>query len=158
LGDVSKAFTNEDTPTPDEAEALPARERRLPITAAGYARLRRELAELTPRKPMEPSEVGRRRARVLVQVLESVDVVEPSLVDGRVAFGARVTVADPDGQRIAYDLVGPDEADLAAGQISIASPVAQGLLGKRAGDVAVLRRPKGDVEVTVLSVALPGQV
>ena len=147
---MSKAFTNEDTPTPDETEALPKRERRLPITAAGYARLRRELDELTER----PSEIGRRRVRVLVQTLESVDVVEPALVEGRAGFGTRVTIEDADGREIVYDLVGPDEADLAAGQISIASPVAQALLGKRAGDVAVLRRPKGDVEVTVRSVAL----
>lgn len=152
---MSKAFTNEDTPAPDEAEALPVRARRLPITPAGYERLRAELAALTPRAPTVPSEVGRRRARVLVQVLESVDVVEPSLVEGRAGFGTRVTVEDPDGRSIAWDLVGPDEADLSAGQISIASPVAQALLGKRAGDVAVLRRPKGDVEVTVVSVALP---
>lgn len=147
---MSKAFTNEDTPTPDETETLPKRERRLPITAAGYARLRRELGELTER----PSDVGRRRVRVLVQILESVDVVEPALVEGRAGFGTRVAVEDSDGREIVYDLVGPDEADLAAGQISIASPVAQALLGKRAGDVAVLRRPKGDVEVTVRSVAL----
>lgn len=152
-GDVSKAFTNEDTPTPDEADALPPRARRLPITAAGYARLRRELDALTQRHPA--GEVGARRARVLVQVLESVDVVAPSLIEGRAGFGTRVTVEDADGRRIVYDLVGPDEADLAAGQISIASPVAQALLGKRAGDRAVLRRPKGDVEVTVRSVALP---
>lgn len=153
---MSKAFTNEDTPTPDETEALPRRERRLPITAAGYARLRRELDELAQRNATAPSEIGRRRVRVLVQILESVDVVEPALVDGRAGFGTRVTVEDGDGRQIAYDLVGPDEADLAAGQISIASPVAQALLGKRAGDAAVLRRPKGDVEVTVLSVAAAG--
>ena len=156
---MSKAFTNEDTPAPDDADALPPRDRRFPITPAGYARLRNELAELSRQKPAGPSagpaDVGRRRARVLVQVLESVDVVPPSLVDGRAGFGTRVTVEDADGTRITWELVGPDEADLAAGQISVASPVAQALLGKRAGDVAVLRRPKGDAEVTVLSVTLP---
>jgi transcription elongation GreA/GreB family factor len=153
-GDVSKAFTNEDTPTPDDAEALPPRAGRLPITPAGYARLQHELAELTRRPAAGASEIGARRARVLTQVLESVYVVEPSVVGGRVAFGARVTVEDEDGRRTAYALVGPDEVDLAARQISIASPVAQALLGKRAGDRVVLRRPKGDAEVTVVSVAL----
>ena len=74
--------------------------------------------------------------------------------EGRVAFGARVTVEDEDGRRTSYALVGPDEVDLAARQISIASPVAQALLGKRAGERVVLRRPKGDGEVTVVSVAL----
>jgi transcription elongation GreA/GreB family factor len=153
-GDVSKAFTNEDAPAPDDAGALPPRERSLPITPAGHARLRHELAELTRRNAAGASEVGARRARVLTQVLESVYVVEPSVADGRVAFGARVTVEDEDGRRTSYALVGPDEVDLAARQISIASPVAQALLGKRAGERAVLRRPKGEVEVTVVSVAL----
>ena len=153
---MSKAFTNEDTPAPDDAEALPPREGRLPITPAGHARLQKELAELTRPDRAGSSEIGARRARVLAQVLESVYVVEPSGADGRVAFGARVTVADEDGRRTSYELVGPDEADLAAGQISIASPVAQALLGKRAGDRAVLRRPKGNVEITVVSVARGG--
>jgi transcription elongation factor GreB len=151
---VSKAFTNEDTLTPDDAETLPPREGRLPITPAGHARLQNELAKLMRVNPAGPSEIGARRARVLAHVLESVRVVEPSAVDGRVAFGARVTVEDEDGRRTSYALVGPDEVDLAARQISIASPVAQALLGKRAGDRAVLRRPKGDVEVTVVSVAI----
>ena len=41
------------------------------------------------------------------------------------------------------------------GQISLASPVGHASLGKRAGDTITLRRPKGDVEVTVVSVGLP---
>lgn len=154
---MSKAFTNEDTPTPDDAEALPSREGRLPITPAGHARLQQELAALTRANRAGASEIGARRARVLARVLESVDVVEPSGADGRVAFGARVTVAGDDGHGTSYELVGPDEVDLSAGQISIASPVAQALVGKRAGDRVVLRRPKGDVEVTVVSVARGGR-
>ena len=76
---MSKAFTNEDTPVPDDADALPPRERHLPITPAGLARLRAELAELSTARP---SEIGGRRARVLAQVLKSVYVEEPSVVDG----------------------------------------------------------------------------
>ncbi len=153
---MSKAFTNEDTPAPDDAEALPPRPAPLPITPAGHARLAQELAALTRGAWPGPADLGARRARVLRQVLESVYVVEPAGDDGRVAFGARVTVEDADGHETAYELVGPDEADLAAGQISVASPVAQALLGKRAGDRAVLRRPRGSVEVTVVAVARGG--
>jgi transcription elongation factor GreB len=149
---VSKAFTNEDTPTPDDAEALPPRATPLPITPAGLARLQHELAALN-RTP--GSEVGVRRARVIAHALKSVYVLEPSAPDGRVAFGARVTVDDARGDAITYEIVGPDEVDVAAGRISIASPVAQALLGKRAGDTAVLRRPKGAAEVTVVSVEVP---
>ena len=143
---MSKAFTNEDTPTPDDAEALPPRAGTFPITPAGLARLQEELAKIGA------SDVGARRARVIAQVLESVYVVESSVVDGQARFGAHVTVEDQDGRRASYELVGPDEVDPTAGQISVASPVGRALLGKRAGDRVVLRRPKGDVVVTVVSV------
>ena len=156
---MSKAFTDEETPVPDGAEALPSRERDLPITRAGLARLRAELAELAA---AGPSEIGARRARVLAQVLKSVYVQEPSLVDGRVGFGradrARAQVEEADGRRTCYEIVGPDEVEPARRQISVASPVARALLGKRAGDLVVLRRPRGDIEVTVVSVTVaPGQ-
>jgi transcription elongation factor GreB len=149
---VSKAFTNEDAPVPDDADALPPRERHLPITPAGLARLREELTELSA---AGSSEIGVRRARVLVQVLNSVYVQEPSVVDGRAGFGARVTVEEASGRRTSYEIVGPDEAEPARQQISIASPVARALLGKRPGDSVVLRRPRGDVEVHVVAVTVP---
>ena len=101
-----------------------------------------------------PSEIGARRARVLAQVLKSVYVQEPSLVDGRVGFGTSVTVEEADGRRTSYEIVGPDEVEPARRQISVASPVARALLGKCAGDVVVLRRPRGDIEVTVVSVTV----
>jgi transcription elongation factor GreB len=148
---VSKAFTDEETPVPDGGDALPPRERDLPITRAGLARLRVELAELLA---AGASEIGARRARVLAQVLKSVYVQEPSLVDGQVGFGTSVTVEEADGRRTCYEIVGPDEVEPARGQISVASPVARALLGKRAGDLVVLRRPRGDIEVTVVSVTV----
>ena len=143
---MSKAFTNEDTPTPDDAEALPPRVGTFPITPAGLTRLQQELAEIGA------AEVGARRARVIAQVLDSVYVVEPSIVDGQARFGARVIVEDENGRRTSYEIVGPDEADPSAGRISVASPVGRALLGKRVGDRAIFRRPKGDVAITVVSV------
>ena len=59
---MSKAFTKEDAPVPGDGDALPPRERDLPITRAGLARLRAELAELSAAHASEP---GARRARVL---------------------------------------------------------------------------------------------
>jgi len=152
---MSKAFTDEETPVPDGGDALPPRERDLPITPAGFARLRAELAALSA---AGTSEVGARRARVLAQVLKSVYVQEPAVVDGRVGFGTFVTVEDADGHRTSYEIVGPDEVEPATRQISVASPVARALLGKRPGDAVVLRRPRGDVEVTVVAVTVPGDV
>ena len=144
----------DDEPTPDEPEALPRRDSPLPITPAGYARLHQELADATH---AGASDADARRARVLAHVLESVYVVEPSVADGRVGFGTRVTVEDGDGAMVAYELVGPDEADPAARRISMASPVAQALRGKRVGEQAIVRRPKGDVTVTVRSIEPAGE-
>jgi transcription elongation factor GreB len=152
---MSKAFTNEDAPVPDEADALPARERHLPITPSGLARLRAELAELSA---AGQSEIGARRARVLAQVLKSVYVQEPSVADERVGFGTRVTVEEAGGRRSAYEIVGPDEVEPARGQISIASPVARALLGRGVGDSVIFRRPRGDVEVTVVAVTVPSDI
>ena len=149
---MSKAFTDEETPVPDGPEPLPPRERDLPITPAGLARLRAELAELSA---AGPTEIGVRRARVLAQVLTSVYVQEPSLVDGRAGFGTTVTVEEADGRRTSYEIVGPDEVEPARRQISAASPVARALLGTRAGDTVVLRRPRGDIEVRIVSVTIP---
>src|SRR4030095_13222988 len=107
---MSKAFTDEETPVPDGPEALPPRERDLPITRAGLVGLRAELAELSAAGAWA---IGARRARVLVQVLKSVYVQEPSLVDGRVGFGTSVTVEDADGRPTAHESVGPHEVGAA---------------------------------------------
>ena len=68
-------------------------------------------------------------------------------------FGTSVTVEEADGRRASCEIVGPNEVEPAR-QISVASPVARALLGRRAGDVVVLRRPRGDIEVTVVSVTV----
>ena len=151
LEGVSKAFLKDDALPPDDVDALPQRTGKAPITPAGYARLREELTALGD----QPGETAARRARVLVRILQSVDVREPAGGASTVGFGTRVTIEDAGGRRTIWELVGPDEIDLPAGRISIASPVAQALLGKRPGDIATIRRPKGDTEVTIVSVAIP---
>jgi transcription elongation factor GreB len=49
-------------------------------------------------------------------------------------------------------IVGEDETDSAAGRISWRSPVGRALLGKRAGDAVLVRRPAGEVEIEILAV------
>src|SRR5689334_8154903 len=61
-GLVSKAFTKEDASTPDDANALPPRTARSPITPSGLARIRQELMDLERASGSEPAQ---RRARVL---------------------------------------------------------------------------------------------
>ena len=95
-----------------------------------------------------------RRVRFLSKRLDAVTVVsEPPSDPGRVFFGAYVTVEDDDGQEKTYRIVGADESDMSKGFISIDSPVARALLGKREGDAVTIRVPKGDVVYTIHAVA-----
>src|SRR5262245_29966003 len=95
-----------------------------------------------------------RRVRFLSKRLDEVTVVtEPPSDPRRVFFGARVTIEDEDGARRTYRIVGGDESDVDQGWISIDSPVARGLIGKRVDDVVTIRAPRGEVEYTVIAVA-----
>jgi transcription elongation factor GreA len=72
---------------------------------------------------------------------------------GKVAFSATVTLADlATDEEKRFQIVGGHEADLQAGRISIQSPVASALIGKRAGDVAAVHTPKGLVEYEIKSI------
>lgn len=73
--------------------------------------------------------------------------------DGKVVFGATVEIEDLNsGKVVTYQLVGEDEADIKAGRISIASPIARALIGKEAEDIAVVKAPGGEIEYEILSV------
>ncbi len=94
-----------------------------------------------------------RRLRFLSERMDELTVVEPSPhPSGRAYFGAWVVVEDDDGSERTYRLVGPDEADAAAGLLSVDAPLGRALLGKAAGDVAVVQRPAGAAEITVVDV------
>ena len=58
--------------------------------------------------------------------------------DGRVRFGGSVTLEREDGRTQTWRIVGEDEADPRAGTVSHVSPLARALIGKRAGDEAVV--------------------
>lgn len=94
-----------------------------------------------------------RRVRFLSKRLESLTVVEPSKEqEGKVFFGAWVTIEDEDGVESTYQIVGPDEFDIKARKISLESPMARALLGKAEGDTAIVQRPRGEVEVTIVKI------
>ncbi|WP_394837870.1 transcription elongation factor GreB [Pendulispora rubella] len=93
-----------------------------------------------------------RRMRFLTKRLEAVQVVtEPASTD-RIFFGATVEVEDEEGVRASYRIVGEDEIDLKRGHISWRSPIGRALLKKEEGDVVTLRRPNGEIELTIVSV------
>lgn len=74
-------------------------------------------------------------------------------ITGRVIFGSTVTVLKCDTEEeITYRIVGDDEADIKSGLLSINSPIARGLIGKEADDVAVVQTPAGKVDFEIISV------
>jgi transcription elongation factor GreB len=148
------------------------------ITADGKRRLQQEYDHLwtveRPRVTREVSEAaaqgdrsenaeyiyGKKRLReidgrleFLNKRLEELVVVAPEDPgNGRAYFGAWVEFEGADGGVVEYQLVGPDEFDVEAGQISIDSPVGKALLGKECGDEVVVRRPKGDAVFEITGV------
>ena len=95
-----------------------------------------------------------RRIHFLQRRLDTCTVVVPSEQTdaSRIYFGATVSLEDEDGNRTTYQIVGADEIDAKAGRISVDSPLGTALLGKRQGDSVLVRRPRGDVEVTILDI------
>ena len=78
--------------------------------------------------------------------LAAAQIIDPSTLDagGRVVFGSTVDLEDEDsGQKVTYQIVGDDEADLKQGLISISSPIARALIGTEGGDVAEEQAPRG---------------
>ncbi len=94
-----------------------------------------------------------RRLNYLAKRLDNAVLVDPREQRGdKVFFGATVDLEDESGTRTTYVIVGEDETNSAAGRISWRSPVGRALLGKRAGDVVLVRRPAGEVEIEILAV------
>lgn len=69
----------------------------------------------------------------------------------RVGLGSRVVLEDVDsGDGVTYELVLPDDGDVADGRISIASPIGKGLMGHREGDEVTIRIPAGTKTYEIL--------
>lgn len=83
--------------------------------------------------------------------ISTAEVIDPAkVVSDRVVFGATVTLVDlEEDAEIVYQIVGVDEADVKVKRISILSPLARALIGKKAGDVVTVNSPKGDREYEI---------
>jgi transcription elongation factor GreA len=87
--------------------------------------------------------------------LANAQIIDPALLedDGRVVFGTTVELMDTAGsERMTYQIVGEDEADIKSGKISYSSPIAKALIGKFSGDVAEVRTPGGMKELEIVDV------
>lgn len=86
------------------------------------------------------------RIEELESVVSRADVIDPAKLSGdSVKFGATVTLADDDdGSTQVFQLVGEYESDIKGGKLAINAPLARALIGKRIGDTATVRTPKGE--------------
>lgn len=99
-----------------------------------------------------------RRLRFLMNRIAHAEVVDPAEQTrrDRVFFGATVTFANERDEAVTVAIVGVDEADMGAGKISVASPVALALLGARRGDEVSVRTPRGTEMLEIVEIAYPG--
>ncbi|MFT5879547.1 MAG: transcription elongation factor GreA [Moritella sp.] len=152
----------------------------IPMTARGAENLRVELEELkTVRRPKivtaiaEAREHGdlkenaeyhaareeqgfcEGRIQDIEAKLSNFQIIDVTKIanNGRVIFGCTVTIYNTETEEeITYNLVGDDEADIKQNRISINSPIARGLVGKVADDVALIATPGGAIEFEIVKV------
>jgi transcription elongation factor GreA len=87
--------------------------------------------------------------------LSNAQIIDPRLVDadGRVVFGATIDLEDVEsGDKVTYQIVGDDEADIRSGKISVSSPIARALISRSSGDMARVAAPGGTREYEILDV------
>ncbi|MCB2182009.1 MAG: transcription elongation factor GreA [Desulfobulbaceae bacterium] len=152
---------------------------RVPLSKAGHARLRNELIRLERIDRIEvikSIEVARghgdlkenaeyhaakeRQGHIEGRIMELKDklgraeVIDCSTVKcDKVIFGTVVTLEDLDsGQEIIYQLLGPEEADVKKGSISVLSPWGKAMIGKTIGDEFEVKTPAGLRQLEVLDI------
>jgi transcription elongation factor GreA len=157
---------------------------RLPITREGYDRLRAELQRLEQKerpKVIQAIAEAREHGDItenaeyeaakekqamlegkindLHHKLSQCEIVEVANGSAeRVTFGTTVVLADLDaGEEMQYRLVGPYEADLAHGTISVISPIGKALIGKEPGDEVKVQTPGGLKNLEILDILYAGK-
>jgi len=92
-----------------------------------------------------------RIAEIQGRIVNAEVVDTASLKSNTIIFGAVVALQDCETEEeVSYQIVGEDESDVKNGKISVFSPLARSLIGKKTGDIIELRSPKGEREFEVL--------
>src|ERR1700756_4187398 len=152
---------------------------KVPMTAEGYQALDEELKRLkTQERPAVTAAISEARQHgdlsenaeyhaakerqgwIESRIAEIEDrmaraqIIDVSKLSGtQVKFGATVSVVDEDTEEEArYQIVGEHEADVRAGKISIASPIARAMIGKETGDVVEVNTPGGVKAYEILKI------
>jgi len=152
---------------------------RVPLTPSGYKKLQEELERLVKvDRPRNIQAIAEARAHGdlsenaeyhaakeqqsfiegRIQELKSkiamAQVIDPATIkQSKVAFGATVKVLDIGAdEEYIFILVGPEEADVKQGKISISSPVGRALIGKDVGDTVTIKAPARTMEYEILEI------
>src|SRR5210317_194880 len=152
---------------------------RMPISRKGFNRLRQELENLERRERhdvIRAIEVARehgdlkenaeyhaakeRQGHIEGRILELKDKLSRAEVincsevkTDRAVFGTVVSLLDLDtDEEITYQLLGPEEADVKNGSISVLSPLGKSLIGKEVGDEVLAQTPGGKREFEVMDI------
>lgn len=82
-------------------------------------------------------------------------VIDPSTIKSdKIVFGATVKLLDLESdEKITYQIVGVDEADVKNGKIGVTSPIARAMIGKSEGDEVVVVAPKGKISYEVVEIS-----
>ena len=140
----------------EELRVLRAEERPAVIRAIAEARAHGDLSENAEyHAAREKQSFIEGRIADLESVIPSVEVIDVSKLAGdQVRFGARVTIVDEETEdEKTYRIIGAYEADMKTGSISISSPLAKALIGRKVGDSVEVPAPGGarSVEITAVS-------
>ncbi len=153
---------------------------KVPMTPEGHVRLREELKRLREvEAPQVVKDIGVARehgdlsenaeyhaakerqgmivARIkhIEQSLSRAEIIDPSKLSGsKVQFGAKLRLVNTESEKEEnFQIVGPEEADIKTGRISVASPLARGLLGREVGDEVTLQMPAGPRTYEILEIS-----
>lgn len=141
----------------EELQRLKTKDRPAVINAISEARAQGDLsenAEYDAAKERQSFVEG--RIAELEGKMSAAQIIDLTLLDaeGRIVFASTVHLEDlGSGEKVTYQIVGEDEADLKHHKVSITSPIARALIGKYAGDVVEVNAPSGIREYEVLEVS-----
>ena len=139
----------------DELRQLRSKERPAVIRAIAEAREHGDLSENAEyHAARERQSFIEGRLEELEMIVSAAEVIDPSSLTGEhVKFGAHVWLIDEETEKEAtYQIVGVHEADIKHGRLSLSSPLAKALIGKKVGDTISVPAPGGDRSYEILGV------
>lgn len=161
---MSRAFVNEDQAAAQASQPVERKVSDQPnyVTAQGLTHLQQRVTQLNQLRSELLAQGERadkqrladteRDLRYFSARQQSAQVVPAATSREKVQIGSRVTYADEQDREHQVQLVGEDQADIAAGLVNWGSPLGQALLGAAPGDEVVWRRPAGDQLIEVVAI------